>query len=209
MRSSLLPVFALVGLAIAVVAMTLLHIRQAGLDPVQQPVSYYIHGASGWLLNLALVALGGSSIALAWALGTSQTTRAGMWLSAFGLGMIIDALARSDRFFPWEQTPSAAGVIHAALALIAPPLLLFPMVRLVRGERPSWRQHAKIVAAIAYAVGLLASGVSLATGFLQDGPPPLIGLAERELALSAVVWLAMLALDLLPTREMKSPSGPN
>lgn len=176
--------------------MTVLHVRQAELDPIQQPVSYYIHGRSGWLLNLALAALGGASIALAWALPISQRSRAAFGLAAFGLGMLIDAAARSDRFFPWERTPSVAGVIHAALALLAPPLLLLPMLRLLRGERPSWRQSAKCVAAIAYAIGLLASGVSLVTGFLRDGPPPLIGLAERELALSAVLWLAMLALDL-------------
>ena len=143
--------------------MLALHILQQGRDPLQQPVSFYVHGDHGWLLTASFSLFGIAVIAVAFVgrerkFGRRETQSLGL----FGAGMLLTAFVPSDRWFPWEAPPTTTGVIEAFFALC-------------------------------YCAGLIASALALAIGFARDTPPPLIGLAERVLAFSSVSWLAIIA----------------
>lgn len=184
-------VVSLTSLAFAFGAMAVLHVVQSNLDPVHEPVSFYVHGNCGWLLPVALGFFGVAALALAtFAADLSPTGR--RLLRVFGVGMLITAIIPSDRWFPWEATPTAGGIVHAAAAVIAPLLFLFVMFSVVRTGGPTRRIEMSFVAV--YLVAMIGSASSLAAGFLLDVPPPYIGLAERILAVSAVGWIARVAI---------------
>lgn len=180
------------GLGLASLALMTLHLVQPELDPVHQPVSFYIHGEWGWLLPLALGAFGGASLLLSWALAGWLSRRSRNAILFFGAGMLGLAIVPSDRWFPWEGDPSVTGLIHASFAIVAPAVLLEPMMALAwrRPIRPS--QPARWLV-VGYAASLVGSAASLAAGFVFDRSPPWIGVAERVLALTAVGWLALMA----------------
>ena len=68
-----------------------------------------------------------------------------------------------------------------------------------RRETDSYRTLFWLV--IGYVVGLAGSAISLVAGFALDLTPPLIGLAERVLALIALAWVGVLAWQVRPRRE--------
>lgn len=184
---------ALGALGLASVAMLALHIVQQARDPLQQPVSFYVHGEHGWLLTASLAFFGIAAIAVAFAVRErdlrGHETRL---LGLFGAGMLLTAVVPSDRWFPWEASPTITGVIHAAAAVFAPALLLHPMIASLR-RTSGHRRCFEAFFALCYCAGLIASALALAIGFARDTPPPLIGLAERVLAFSSVSWLAIIA----------------
>jgi hypothetical protein len=183
----------LIALGVAVAAMAALHVVEPVLDPLQEPVSFYIWGRHGWLLPLALAAFGVALFGLARVPAGSRSVWPRRMTRLIGGAMLVAAVVPSDRWFPWEHAPTVSGVVHAVAAMVAPALLLGPMrtwslCRLAR-LRP-W------IIAI-YLAALIASAASLALGFWQDRSPPWIGLYERLLAGAAVAWVAASAW---PTR---------
>jgi hypothetical protein len=203
---SFFSVAALVMVAVAVGAMTALHLLQPELSPVHQPVSFYVHGDKGWLLPFALASFAGSAIAVGAGLRECPRSVAGCgWLIGFGAGMLVDAVVPSDRWFPWEGDYSVGGAIHACSAVLAPPLLLGAMIAIGRSRDTSKRfpLRALNVLSLGYLIGLIASGVSLGIGFGNGRSPPCIGLAERFLALAAVAWIALVA----STLSKRSPTS--
>ncbi len=187
--------FALAALVVATLAMLTLHVVQGSLNPLAQPVSYYVHGEHGWLLNLALNCFGAAAVAIAFDGVGNGKERGPAWsLMIFGVGMIVAGIIPSDRWFPWEETPSVSGLIHAAVSVLSPPLLLIPMVNELRrnGDR---RRQTTLIHIVAYSTGLLTSAAALAIGFVADRPPPFIGVWERVLALSAVSWIATMGIN--------------
>src|SRR5262245_19138827 len=63
-RRPMLGGFALAGIGCFVASVLALHRLQPGLDPLDQAVSYYVHGPRGWLLIVGLIGLGLGSLAL-------------------------------------------------------------------------------------------------------------------------------------------------
>jgi hypothetical protein len=185
-------VVSLLCLAIAVGAMGALHVVQRGLDPLREPVSFYVHGHGGHLLSVALGSFGAAAVILAFAAAIPARARGS--LAVFGTGMLITAIAPSDPWFPWEARPSATGMVHAATAVIAPLFLLDAMFASV----PRRNRVGSVVMrglAAGYFAGVGGAGVSLLAGLVLDIAPPWVGFAERVLAFSAVGWLATLAID--------------
>lgn len=173
--------------------MITLHVVQPELDPLAQPVSFYLHGAHGWLLPVALGAFGFALIALARAGDAALATpRQRLLLALAGAVLLLTAVIPSDHWFPWEQTPTLSGLVHGAAAMIAPVLLIVPMLSLAprRDSRPG-RALPWIVRL--YIGSVIGSGASLVLGFLHDTSPPWIGLLERVLAFAAVSWVGLLA----------------
>jgi hypothetical protein len=185
---------ALIALGSATFAMLTLHAVQRTLNPLEQPVSFYIHGDHGWLLTFALSCFGAAAVAVAFARREAHEQRGTSFsLIVFGAGMILAGIVPSDRWFPWEASPSASGLTHAAAAVFSPPLMLVPMFNDM--QRNGWRcRRVKVLCIVAYFTGLIASAFALAIGFVLDGPPPLIGLWERVLALGGATWLAAAAI---------------
>jgi hypothetical protein len=175
--------------------MTLLHVVQPELDLVHEPLSFYVHGRVGWLLGVALAAFGASAV---WQARAEATRRRNGWLGLFGLGMIVAAVVPSDPHFPWEDVPTIAGLVHAGVAVLSPPLLLIPMWQQARTRRPGSRRHW--VALAGYLTGIIACSVSLSWGLILAGSPPAIGVAERWLAGWAVYWLWLNARRSEPPR---------
>lgn len=192
------------GLAAAILAMGVLHILQPELDPAQEPVSFYLHGRGGMWLMVALVAFGLAALRLSgmhpWPRGSRRL------LNAFGLGLILTALVPSDRWFPWEQSPTWHGVVHAALAVVVPLLLIWPIIAHVRASVSSQRAYGRVVM-VGYIAALAACGLSLAVGFHGDRSPPLIGLAERILALAAVSWVYLATTGPTTVEKRESTSA--
>lgn len=117
--------------------------------------------------------------------GRATADRYVLW---FGVGMVLAAALPSDPWFPWQNTPSFAGAVHALVAVFAPPLLLFPMARW--RSTGGWSAVRNVLGCV-YLAGLAGSGLSLVVGFARNGAPPFIGLAERALAFGAAGWLAL------------------
>src|SRR5262245_56869925 len=72
----------LTGIGCFAVSILALHWLQPGLDPLDEAMSYYVHGAHGWLLTVGLLALGLSSLALTAGLARTidgPEARAGQW----------------------------------------------------------------------------------------------------------------------------------
>src|SRR5262245_9918970 len=63
-RRAMLGGFALAGIGGFVASVLALHRLQPCLNPLDQAVSYYVHGPHGWLLTLGLLGLGLGSLAL-------------------------------------------------------------------------------------------------------------------------------------------------
>lgn len=196
-------------LAVALGAMTALHLLQPERSLVHQPVSFYVHGNNGWLLPLALASFAGSALAVGASLRESPSSvAASRWLIGFGIGMLVDAVVPSDRWFPWERDYSVGGAIHAFSAVFFPPLLLGAMITIGRSRdtRSRFPMRSLNVLSLGYLLGLIVSGVSLGIGFANGRSPPFIGLGERFLALAAVAWLALVACTLFK-RAPQSPKA--
>ena len=184
---------ALIALSSAMFAMFTLHAVQRTLDPLSQPISFYVHGDHGWLLTFALYCFGAAAVAVAFAGREGQEKRETSYsLVVFGAGMVLAGIVPSDRWFPWEAPPSASGIIHATAAVFSPPVLLISMFNHMQRDRRRWRR-IKVLCIATYFTGLITSACALAIGFLLDSPPPLIGLSERVLALGSASWLAVAA----------------
>jgi hypothetical membrane protein len=195
------------ALLVALTAMVAVHLLQPRFDFTHQPLSYHVHGRGGWLLSVALAAFGGAVVVLARAVrvrpdvAVHPITAGSLRWSGFGL--VAAAVFPSDRWFPWEQAPSVAGLIHAGAGVVAPAVLLMAVVAVQRLSR------ALRLAGISYTVLILVCGALLAVGWFNDGPPPAIGAAERLLGGVALAWAFLLwrALARVAARPAPVPAG--
>lgn len=115
-------------------------------------------------------------------------------MSALGLDNVSDALLRldcraADGCSPQEKTASWHGMIHAAVGITVLVLVIaaFVVARVLR-RNLQWADLAR--PSLLFGVFML---LSLIAGIaLTDRPGA--GLAQRALALSGAIWMAMLAL---------------
>ena len=184
------------GVAVFGLTVVALHVLQPGRDPLEEAVSYYVHGSFGWLLTVGLLALGIGSLSIAFGLRkiAGRGGGAGKWLvGIWGVGVLLGGIFRADPAGHWNEPPSLAGMIHgnaAMVAFVALPLgALFLSRAFRRDER--WRQESKVllVLAVLTAVSLFLFFASLAPVFVRPGPPVLLGLSERVLLAVYAAWL--------------------
>lgn len=189
------------GVTIFVLAVVALHLLQPGLDPLDHAVSYYVHGSSGWLLTVGLIALGMGSLALALSLRgviAGPGTRAGRWLlGVWAAGALLGGIFSADPPGRWSEPPSVSGTIHGHAAMVAFLALPPAALRLARAAAGSegWRSRRRLllVLAAASAISLVVFAVSLAPVFVRPGPPILLGLSERILLATYSAWLVAAA----------------
>jgi Protein of unknown function (DUF998) len=195
----------LISIACFVLSMGALHWLQPDLGPLDQAMSYYVHGSHGWLLTLGLLTLSLGSLALTIALGSrpgAAVSRGGNWcLGLWSVGGLLAALFPADPPGHWDRPPSVGGSIHGLAAMLA--LIIFPVASLL------WSRHFRLdarwarlsgmllVFAIASVVSLVAFIASLVPVFVRPGPPVLLGLTERILLAVYVAWLAVVSVGLL------------
>lgn len=203
LRSLVSLVFA--GSACFVVTQIVLHFLQPELNPLDEAMSYYVHGRWGWLLTVGLLGLGIGSLALVIALAgepAAPVSRAGWWcLAIWSVGVLLGAAFAADRPGRWSESPSMSGSVHGLAAMVA--LLTFPVAAflLSRGFRSDsrWIEWSPILQFLAVASGasLLIFFLSLAPVFIRPGPPILLGLTERFLFVVYLTWLGSCATGVL------------
>jgi hypothetical protein len=167
-------------------------------------MSYYVHGAHGWLLTVALLSIGVSSLALTAGVATlihGKLARLGLCLLAvWSIGTILGGTFPADPPGNWDTPPTVAGAIHGIAAIVA--LTAFPpaavlISRGVRRARISRMDCLLTALAAASVVSFIAFFGSLVPVFLRPGPPVLLGLTERILLAVYAAWLGVAAVGLL------------
>jgi hypothetical protein len=195
-----------------VIAVLLLHWLQPDLAPLDEAMSYYVHGAHGWLITAGLLGLGLGSLALSAGLAATTAasgSRVGRWfLVVWSVGALLGGIFPADPAGNWDKPPSWAGAIHGNAALVA--FVAFPVAALClaqsfRSDR-RWRPFAGILPAlgVAAAVSLVAFMSSLAPALVSSGPPKLLGLTQRILLAVYVVWLSVVAFGILRAAQTRA-----
>ncbi len=208
MRSGSINSFAwtgLLGIGLFVVTIVGLHFLQPGLKPLDQAISYYVHGSQGWLLTIGLIGLGIASLAITRVLAETVNgpgARPGRWLlGAWSVGVLLGGLFRADPPGQWNEPPSLVGMVHGNAALLA--FAAFPVAALFLGK--SFRRDRRWLStsaalsllAVAAAISLIAFIASLMPVFMRPGPPVLLGLSERVLIVIYVAWLTLVVVTIL------------
>ena len=205
-RRAMLGGFALAGIGCFVVSVLALHRLQPGLNPLDQAVSYYVHGPHGWLLTVGLLGLGLGSLALT--VGVTPTEhgprmRAGRcFLGIWSVCVLLAGIFAADPPGHWDRPPSTSGMIHGGAAMtalfLALPIAAWLLSRSFRHDvRWHWLSGLSFTLAAAMVASLIAFAISLAPVFLTDGPPRLLGLTERILLAVNSAWLCVIAFGLL------------
>ena len=106
-----------------------LHGLQPELSPMNDAVSYYVHGAYGWLTTVGLIALGIGSLALTfavvgWVRGWGGNIGVAA-LAVWGVGGLAAGIFSADPPGNWDQPPSLSGAVHGLAAMIA--IASFPL----------------------------------------------------------------------------------
>jgi hypothetical protein len=203
----------LVGTAIFLVTATTLHVVQPELSPLNEAMSYYVHGAYGWLMTVGLLAVGAGSLALVIGLTRvfkSRSERVGIvFLSVWSVGTILGGAFSADPPGNWDQPGSLSGAIHGIAALVA--LTAFPVAAtvitpsLARDRRFSGFFSAAALLGVMSVVSLLAFAASVVPVMIRPGPPVLLGLTERVLLGVYAAWLALVAAGLRQATGVKNP----
>ena len=121
----------LVGTALAVVLVGLLHVLYAGdVDPVRRTISEYALRDLGWMFDTGVLGLAAGSVAVLIALVRAGLVR---WPSFAAVGMLVWAAGMVAVVVfektNWAVGPSVGGVIHRYASLVA--FLALPVATLV------------------------------------------------------------------------------
>ena len=193
------------------VAVLALHLLQPERSPLNEPVSFYVHGAQGWLFTAGLLAWGGGSVALLLGLTRSIRIRAGaaglLGLALWCAGVLTSGLFSADLPGQWNNSPSATQLIHenaARVSFIALPIAAFLISHGLR-RAPEWRRTAGVLYLfmVMIVVSLIVFFASLLPISDSLSPPILFGLTERMLLAAYSAWLCAAAIGLL-----RSTTGP-
>ena len=195
----------LLGIGLFVVTIVGLHFFQPDLKPLDEAMSYYVHGSQGWLLTIGLIGLGIGSLAITRALAKTvggPGARPGRWLlGIWSVGVLLGGFFRTDPPGQWNEPPSLVGMVHGNAALLAfaafPVAALFLGMSFRRDRRWLPTSAALSLLAMVATIGLIAFIASLMPVFIRPGPPVLLGLSERVLMAIYVAWLTLVAVKLL------------
>jgi len=216
-RSSLVQAVAgIVASAAAVVLILALHMvpPTAQLDPFRRTISQYAATESGWVFNVAVLALAAGSLAI---LGALAVTRIAAALSVGSLALLLwsaalVAVVIFPRYNPAGGSAMTGG-IHRAVSLVA--FLSLPVAALLLARpwlrHPVWQAHARSVFALGLTSLLCFAPIGIAiltqplTGLRWWQAIPL-GAVERLLALAEV--LAVLALGWWAARAGRARRQP-
>ena len=186
----------LLGTALAVVLVGLLHVIDAGqVDPVRRTISEYALRDHGWMFDAGVLALAAGSVAVLVALVRAGLVR---WPSFAAVGMLVWAAGMvavvAFEKTNWSVGPSVGGVIHRYASLVA--FFALPVAALVatRGRAGAAWPRWLAIAALTW-LGAILSGVVLrpfsGVPWWQFLP---LGIMERGLALTEVAVVVAMAV---------------
>jgi hypothetical protein len=185
---------AVVALAVAGVAAVVLDAVAPGAGPLVQPLSSFAHTDYAWLWRLSVGAGSAGVLLLAFALRPPAASR---WfralLAAAGVGLAVAGVFPTDLWFPWERPPTPTGAVHVAGVLLVVAAFAAAMLLRTGGAPGTTVPASRRGCALAY-VAVLIGSVTYVMAIAAAGRPPLlIGLCERLLLGSALVWCGLLA----------------
>lgn len=161
------------GVGSLVVAVLLLHWLQPDLAPLDEAMSYYVHGAHGWLLTAGLLGLGLGSLALTAGLATTAAgpgSRIGRWfLAVWSVGVLL-AGSRLRRSACGRPLPGVEFPARSAMASLRWRLA---------GARPGRRGQPPRVHGLPGAGFRFARTADTARDHAADSPRGLRRLARR------------------------------
>ncbi|MFG2334146.1 DUF998 domain-containing protein [Streptomyces sp. NPDC048604] len=199
------------ALAVASASIAAADVLTPQYSPVSEVVSRYVNGSAGWLVTLALIAIGTASVALTVRLGrvpgrsaARRTGRAA--LAVWSCGVLVAAVFPADPPGRWSR-PSVSEMVHGTAAwpaFVALPVAALLLTGPMAARWPSGRAALRAATA-ASVLTTLALAVCLVD--VMDGPslslgsaPTLVGLVERLALAADLAWLA-LAATALPARS--------
>jgi uncharacterized protein DUF998 len=211
LRTSWLAYACLSGNGCFAVAVLALHLLQPERSPLYEAVSFYVHGAEGWLFTAGMLAWGVGSTALVLGLARTIRIRAGaaglLGLAVWSAGVLTSALFSADPPAQMYSSPSTVGLIHENAARVSFITLPIAALLLSHGLRRAaeWRRAAGVLylPAVLIIVSLIVFFASLLPVSDSLRPPILFGLTERMLLAVYSVWLCAAAIWLL-----RSTNGP-
>jgi hypothetical protein len=175
-------------------------------------MSDYAHGRIGWLVTVALLALGLGSLALTVGLARhlhGRSARASQWcLAIWGVCGLVGGIFPDD--LP-GQPPTLSGSLHGSAALVGITVLPIAALLLAWSVRRDlrWYRSAGILLTLALstAVGLILLLLSFLPVLTAAHPPILFGLLERIFFVTAIAWLAGAAIGLLQILDRREIDG--
>ncbi len=193
----LTAVAGIAGVAAGASLVGLLHLipPSANLNPVRRTISEYALLETGWVFDLAVLALAAGSLA---ALAAMVWTRLATVTSAGSLALILWSVSLTAVVaFPkhnWSLGPSGNGTIHRVASVVAFLSLPVAAILIARAWRahPRWRGHAAwtlrlgLLSLLCFAPILLAVVLEPVTGVRWWRAIPL-GAVERLLATAEVI----------------------
>lgn len=185
---------AVVALAVASIAAVVLDAVAPGAGPLIQPLRSFVHTDYAWLWRLSVGAGAAGVLLLALVLrplGAPRSFR--VLLTAAGAGLTVAGIFPTDLWFPWERPPTLVGAVHVASVLLVIVAFTAAMLRRVRGMASTAVPTPCRVCEVAYVAILVGSVIYLAATAVSGRPPLLVGLCERLLIGTALVWCGLLA----------------
>jgi len=187
------------------VAVLVLHLLQPERSPLNEAVSFYVHGAQGWLFTAGMLAWGVGSAALVLGLARTIRIRAGaaglFGLAVWSAGVFTSGLFRADPPGQWGNSPSAAALIHENAARVS--FIALPIAALLLSHGLRRAAGVLYLPAVMIIVSLIVFFASLLPVSDSLRPPILFGLTERMLLAVYSAWLCAAAIWLL-----RSTTGP-
>jgi hypothetical protein len=193
-----LSIVAAVAMAIATVALVLLHFLPTGYDPIRDAVSDYAIGRyrTGFWLFTTAGAVSGLALAIALAQSTpTKPTLTIVMLLLSGVARLLIPLFPTDQSGGRFQT--VKGTIHMALAvtLFASIAVAASNLGGTLGHEPAWHPVKGLVDGWlpwAITATAVATGLAIAGRRLQR----IFGLIERLYYLSSIPWFLVVSIEL-------------
>ena len=192
--------------ALALVALTLVHLLKRELDPSRTMISRYALGPHGWLMALCFAAWAAASALLFVALApgpSSRLDRAGqILLLAASIGLAMAARFPMDPAGTPRREMSFSGRMHGIAFLIGVPALVLAATTLSMSLARDGSHAAAPLLLLTAAIWLsLIAMIAIGTMVGPDhGPNPqvpwLFGWVNRSLMVAYSLWLIVVAVPI-------------
>jgi Protein of unknown function (DUF998) len=195
---------ALLGAALFIGLVLVLHVVRADLEPGWHMVSEYSVGPGGWLMRLAFFALASSFLSLMLALEVHTPGALGItgrvFLGIAGVGAAFGGLFNTDPPGTAPELISTTGKLHGFAFMLGVPgvLVAVTLLTIALWRSPDWRsQRSLMLASAAFVWGtMLVFGMAMASAIAHRaaGPEFAVGWQNRALVLAWAFWVAALAV---------------
>ena len=192
--------------ALALIALTLVHLLKRDLDPSRTMISRYALGPHGWLMALCFAAWAAASALLCVALApgpSSRLDRVGqILLLAASIGLAMAARFPMDPAGTPRREMSFSGRMHGIAFLIGVPALVLAATTLSMSLARDGSHAAAPLLLLTAAIWLsLIAMIAIGTMVGPDhGPNPhvpwLFGWGNRSLMVAYSLWLIVVAVPI-------------